>query len=72
MLIIIHPFPTDLERRVKVEAGHRCAISIAVYSRVETAHIIPWAEVKEHNFENLIALCPYCHDLYGKDKKIDR
>jgi len=64
--------PKDLERQVKIEAGHRCAIPTCRHPRVEIAHIIPWTEVKEHKFENLIALCPNCHNLYDKDKKIDR
>ena len=64
--------PKELERRVKIEAGHRCAIPTCHHLRVEIAHIIPWAEVQEHEFENLIALCPNCHNLYDKDKTIDR
>lgn len=64
--------PIALERAVKIEAGHRCAIPTCRYPRTEIAHIIPWHEVREHQFENLIALCPNCHDLYDKDKKIDR
>lgn len=66
------PIPIALERAVKVEAGHRCAIPTCRYPRVEIAHIVPWADVLEHQFENLIALCPNCHDLFDKDKKIDR
>lgn len=66
------PIPIALERAVKIEAGHRCAIPTCRYPRTEIAHIISWAEVKEHQFENLIALCPNCHELYDKDKKIDR
>jgi hypothetical protein len=64
--------PEPIRRRVLVEAGHRCAIPTCRYTRVEIAHIEPWSKVKEHSFENLIALCPNCHDLYDKDKKIDR
>lgn len=64
--------PQELERRVLVEAGHRCAIPTCRHTRVEIAHIIPWAENKAHEFENLIALCPNCHDLFDKDKRIDR
>ena len=64
--------PEDLIRKVLIEAGHRCAIPTCRHTRVEIAHIIPWTKVKEHKFENLIALCPNCHDLYDKDKKIDR
>ena len=28
--------------------------------------------MQEHTFENLIALCPNCHDMYDNEKKIDR
>jgi hypothetical protein len=28
---------------------------------VDVHHIVPWAKVQEHTFENLIALCPNCH-----------
>ena len=50
---------SDLERRVKVEAGHRCAICRHIDTEIH--HIVPWAECKEHKYENLIALCPNCH-----------
>lgn len=63
--------PIDLQRRLLVEAGHRCAIPTCRYNRVEFAHIVPYSQVKKHDFENLIVLCPNCHDLYDKDKKID-
>jgi 5-methylcytosine-specific restriction endonuclease McrA len=64
--------PKEIERKVLIEAGHRCSIPTCKYPRVEIAHIIPWAESFDNSFENLIALCPNCHDLYDKDKKIDR
>jgi hypothetical protein len=28
---------------------------------VDVHHIVPWAKVQDHTFENLIALCPNCH-----------
>ncbi|WP_431729761.1 HNH endonuclease signature motif containing protein [Verrucosispora sp. TAA-831] len=38
---------------------------------VDLAHIVPWSIVREHRFENLIALCPTCHRRFdGED--IDR
>jgi hypothetical protein len=64
--------PTGLERDVKIEAGHRCAIPTCRCTTVEIAHIVPWNEIKEHKFDNLIALCPNCHALYDRDKKIDQ
>ena len=64
--------PIGLERVVKIEAGHRCAIPTCRCTTVEIAHIVPWNEIKEHKFDNLIALCPNCHALYDRDKKIDQ
>ena len=64
--------PAALKREVLVEAGHRCAIPTCRHTTVEIAHIVPWKKVKEHTFDNLIALCPTCHTLYDTDKKIDQ
>ncbi|MEQ1849935.1 MAG: HNH endonuclease signature motif containing protein [Candidatus Peribacteraceae bacterium] len=64
--------PTELKRKVLLEAGHRCAIPTCQHSTTEIAHIIPWAKVTEHQFENLIALCPNCHTRFDNgeiDKK---
>ena len=63
--------PTRLRRQVLVEAGHRCSIPTCRQTTTEIAHIIPWKDVKEHTFENLIALCPNCHSRYDKGE-IDR
>jgi hypothetical protein len=38
---------------------------------VELAHITPYAEVQDHTFENLIALCPTCHTRFDRGD-IDR
>lgn len=54
-----------------MEAGHRCAIPTCQQVPVQVAHIAPWAQVREHAFENLIALCPTCHARYDA-KQIDR
>jgi hypothetical protein len=63
--------PAELERRILIEAGHRCAIPACRHPTIEIAHIEPWRKVKEHRFENLIALCPNCHTRYDKGE-IDR
>jgi hypothetical protein len=63
--------PRPLEREVLIESGHRCAVTTCRQSPVVIAHIIPWKIVKEHTFENLIALCPTCHARYDKGD-IDR
>lgn len=51
-----------------VEAGHRCAIPTCRSATTEIAHIVPWAKVREHTFDNLIALCPTCHTRYDRDE----
>jgi hypothetical protein len=61
-----------LDRSVKVEAGHRCAIPTCRQHPVEVAHIEPRkADGSNDTFDNLIALCPNCHTRYDKDE-IDR
>lgn len=64
--------PAELKRAVLVEAGHRCAIPTCRATTTEVAHIEPWAETRDHVFENLIALCPNCHTRYDQKKEIDR
>jgi len=66
------PIPTDIKRRVLVEAGHRCAIPTCRHIDVDVHHIIPWATCKKHEYENLIALCPNCHRRAHKKDEIDR
>ncbi|MFJ6101863.1 HNH endonuclease [Streptomyces sp. NPDC092359] len=63
--------PSKLDRRVRLEAGHRCAIPVCRVPVIEIAHIHPWAKLKRHDFENLIALCPTCHTLFDRGH-IDR
>lgn len=53
--------PKELERKVLVEAGHRCAIPSCRQTTTDIHHIVPYAKVKEHKFENLIVLCCNCH-----------
>jgi len=53
--------PAALRRAVLVEAGHRCAIPTCKQTPVVLDHIDDWAKVRQHAFENLIALCPNCH-----------
>ena len=63
--------PAELKRAVLIEAGHRCAIPTCKAETTEIAHIIPFSEIKEHTFNNLIALCPNCHTRFDKGQ-IDR
>lgn len=55
------PIPAELRRRVLLESGHRCAIPTCKFPDIDVHHIIPWSKCLEHQFDNLIALCPNCH-----------
>ena len=51
------------------EAGYRCAIQTCKGTdALEMAHIIPWSEVREHTFENMIVLCAVDHFRYDNNK----
>ncbi len=63
--------PTDLERRVLIEAGHRCAIPTCRHMDTVIHHIIPFHQSQKHEYENLIALCPNCHSRADRGE-IDR
>jgi len=63
--------PAEIKRRVLVEAGHRCAIPTCRYIQVDVHHIVPWEQCNEHSYENLIALCPNCHNRADRGE-IDR
>jgi hypothetical protein len=65
------PIPSEIRRRVMVEAGHRCAIPTCRHIEVEVHHIVPWEACKKHEYKNLIALCPNCHSR-ADTGKIDR
>lgn len=54
--------PAPLKRALYEEAGYRCAIpTCRVPGPLELAHIEPWSQVREHRFENMIALCRNDH-----------
>ncbi|MEG4109728.1 HNH endonuclease signature motif containing protein [Microcoleus sp. S13_C5] len=63
--------PAALEREVKMESGHRCAIPTCKQTPVDIHHIVPWETCQNHEFDNLIALCPNCHRK-AHDGDIDR
>ena len=63
--------PMEMKRRVLCEAGHHCAIPTCRNPFTVIHHIIPWAQCKEHKYENLIALCPNCHTR-ADNGEIDR
>ena len=65
------PIPAETKRKVLVEAGHRCAIPTCRYITVELHHIVPWEKCQEHDYHNLIALCPNCHTRADRGE-IDR
>lgn len=53
--------PQALKHRLYLEAGFKCAFPSCAFTDVEIHHIENWARVKEHSYDNLIALCPNHH-----------
>ncbi len=64
----------DLKRRLMIECGYRCAIPLCgAVAPLQIDHIVPWATVREHEFENMIVLCANCHGRKGdRHGQIDR
>lgn len=58
------PIPATLERQVMIDAGWRCSIPrCGTNSALEIDHIVEWAKVRKHEYENLIVLCPTHHAM---------
>ncbi len=51
--------PSEIRRQLRIEAGFGCAI--CGKPLLENAHIIPYHETQDFPFEDMLALCPYCH-----------
>ncbi|MEV4642761.1 HNH endonuclease signature motif containing protein [Actinoplanes sp. NPDC049548] len=58
--------PRWLYSELLIEAGHRCAIPTCKGWPVQIAHIVKRSVSRDDTFDNLIALCPRCHDLYDR------
>jgi 5-methylcytosine-specific restriction endonuclease McrA len=52
--------PAELERSLMIEAGYRCAVCKET-SGLVIDHIVEWAKVLKHEFNNMIVLCAVCH-----------
>jgi len=50
-----------MRRDVLIESGYRCGMPHCRETQIDVHHIVDYAKVKEHRFDNLIALCPNCH-----------
>jgi hypothetical protein len=59
--------PSDIERQILIESGHRCAVC-GEGCPLERAHIIPWHKSKEHKAEDLICLCANCHSRADSER----
>lgn len=54
--------PQALKRELFEEAGYRCAIPTCLSTAaLQMAHIVPWAQVRTHDFGNMIVLCANDH-----------
>lgn len=53
---------TKIKRHLIDEAGGKCANPGCPNTRVELHHIKHWSVYKCHNADDMIAICPSCHD----------
>jgi 5-methylcytosine-specific restriction endonuclease McrA len=54
--------PRGIDRAVRLEAGHRCAIpTCRATAGLQIHHIKPYARVKAHEFANVILVRSNCH-----------
>jgi hypothetical protein len=59
--------PVIVMRRLRVEAGHRCAICHDS-APLEFHHIIEFAKLNHHDPDHMLAICPNCHTLCSTGK----
>lgn len=62
--------PRPIKRRLIEEAGGKCANPGCSSTKVQFHHIKHWAVYKAHSADDMIAICPSCHDAahHGKLK----
>lgn len=54
--------PLEITRRLKEEAGNKCANPGCGNWRTHLHHISQWHVYHTHNAETMVAVCPACHD----------
>lgn len=54
--------PKGTARRLRKEAGGKCANPGCPVIRTQLHHIKPWAIYQSHDGSDMIAVCPSCHD----------
>lgn len=57
------PFSEKLKKEVRMKSDVRCVMCHKPF--VEIHHIIPQSENGPDTFDNAVALCARCHDIYG-------
>ena len=56
----------ETKRQILVESGYRCAVC-GESCPIEKAHIVPYHKSKDDSPENLICLCPNCHERADRE-----
>lgn len=63
----------DIQRRIIAESMGRCmnpscnaVLFLDGGDIIERAHIVPYCETADNSYENLIVLCPTCHEKFDK------
>lgn len=66
--------PAELVRSLMLEAGYRCSIpTCRAVQPLEIDQLDDYADVRAHDFANLVALCRNCHGMKGSGpRNLDR
>jgi hypothetical protein len=61
-----------IKKRLRAEAGHKCANPGCPNRRTHIHHIREWAVYQTHDEQHMIAVCPTCHDaIHNGDIPLD-
>lgn len=56
--------PANVERQLMIDAGWKCSIPMCgTNTNLEIDHIEEWSKIHEHNYANLLVLCPTHHAM---------
>ncbi len=53
--------PSEIRRMLRIESGFGCCR--CGFPFIEYHHIVPYAETREHDPENMMTVCSRCHDI---------
>ena len=66
------PIPEDVLNSILYRSGSTCCVCRKPQRGTVVHHIEPWTESRSHDEDNLVVLCPLCHDKAHTKKELTR